>query len=224
MWTDCGAKIRNHYLSPFFFFCFFNDTATTEIYTLSLHDALPIFIAIEVPMESGSHALSWGLVNLPPQGVDVTDGQTALFWIVVDGDGPRPVEVVTPRLDSTIPIDSLGEITIELRIAETQEIDPDSLRLQWLVTEGDDSNGVLIAEGISTLIIPGGTLASLQLSATTTLDLAGVLQSEVLESALTLHVWLTDQAAAGYSFFSTHGFTSLDSPFPRFYLEPTIYN
>src|SRR5258706_505187 len=29
-----------HFL--FFFFFFFNDTATTEIYTLSLHDALPI--------------------------------------------------------------------------------------------------------------------------------------------------------------------------------------
>src|SRR3989454_10006385 len=28
----------------FFFFFFFNDTATTEIYTLSLHDALPISI------------------------------------------------------------------------------------------------------------------------------------------------------------------------------------
>src|SRR5947207_6176314 len=28
----------------FFFFFFFNDTATTEIYTLSLHDALPIFL------------------------------------------------------------------------------------------------------------------------------------------------------------------------------------
>src|SRR2546430_7291390 len=27
---------------PFFLFFFFNDTATTEIYTLSLHDALPI--------------------------------------------------------------------------------------------------------------------------------------------------------------------------------------
>src|SRR5438067_4374235 len=27
-----------------FFFFFFNDTATTEIYTLSLHDALPIWI------------------------------------------------------------------------------------------------------------------------------------------------------------------------------------
>src|SRR5258707_10577387 len=31
-------------LTSFFFF-FFNDTATTEIYTLSLHDALPIFLA-----------------------------------------------------------------------------------------------------------------------------------------------------------------------------------
>src|SRR2546430_17641842 len=29
----------------FFFFFFFNDTATTEIYTLSLHDALPIWPA-----------------------------------------------------------------------------------------------------------------------------------------------------------------------------------
>src|SRR2546429_5122387 len=27
----------------YFFFFFFNDTATTEIYTLSLHDALPIY-------------------------------------------------------------------------------------------------------------------------------------------------------------------------------------
>src|SRR2546430_17081032 len=27
-----------------FFFFFFNDTATTEIYTLSLHDALPIWV------------------------------------------------------------------------------------------------------------------------------------------------------------------------------------
>src|SRR6266480_7875268 len=30
----------------FVFFFFFNDTATTEIYTLSLHDALPIGIVI----------------------------------------------------------------------------------------------------------------------------------------------------------------------------------
>src|SRR2546426_7147278 len=30
------------------FFFFFNDTATTEIYTLSLHDALPISLRLEL--------------------------------------------------------------------------------------------------------------------------------------------------------------------------------
>ena len=40
-----------------FLFCFFfNDTATTEIYTLSLHDALPIFVEIQLtsPSSPGS--------------------------------------------------------------------------------------------------------------------------------------------------------------------------
>src|SRR2546428_7689544 len=37
----------------FFFFFFFNDTATTEIYTLSLHDALPIF-------DGPKHTERWG--------------------------------------------------------------------------------------------------------------------------------------------------------------------
>src|SRR3989441_11082585 len=31
----------------YFYFFFFNDTATTEIYTLSLHDALPIFVEVQ---------------------------------------------------------------------------------------------------------------------------------------------------------------------------------
>src|SRR5258708_36417897 len=35
-------QLSNHIYSCFFFF---NDTATTEIYTLSLHDALPIWLS-----------------------------------------------------------------------------------------------------------------------------------------------------------------------------------
>src|SRR2546430_16783543 len=38
--TTCVLHLRASHLSNIFFF--FNDTATTEIYTLSLHDALPI--------------------------------------------------------------------------------------------------------------------------------------------------------------------------------------
>src|SRR3712207_7510193 len=55
------------------FFFFFNDTATTEIYTLSLHDALPIYQLVlpasaalqgldrRVPVERTAHAARLGL-------------------------------------------------------------------------------------------------------------------------------------------------------------------
>src|SRR5258708_31961333 len=42
--------------SPLSFFFFFNDTATTEIYTLSLHDALPISATQRRRGPDGSHA------------------------------------------------------------------------------------------------------------------------------------------------------------------------
>src|SRR5438067_11431329 len=37
-----------------FFFFFFNDTSTTDIYTLSLHDALPIYIVSDDVSDSES--------------------------------------------------------------------------------------------------------------------------------------------------------------------------
>src|SRR2546422_3296316 len=40
VWLCCCVVVGRHVVC---FFFFFNDTATTEIYTLSLHDALPIF-------------------------------------------------------------------------------------------------------------------------------------------------------------------------------------
>src|SRR5215203_6381648 len=49
------------FLFPFFFF-FFNDTATTEIYTLSLHDALPISEpVVQEPDPFQRHACADGL-------------------------------------------------------------------------------------------------------------------------------------------------------------------
>src|SRR5262245_64825189 len=54
-----------HFFVSFFifFFFFFNDTATTEIYTLSLHDALPILGRLQRQLlvhRVGSEALGHG--------------------------------------------------------------------------------------------------------------------------------------------------------------------
>src|SRR5258708_16694466 len=50
-----------------FFFFFFNDTATTEIYTLSLHDALPIYApqhrhaVVQLPQHLAGHQIAAAL-------------------------------------------------------------------------------------------------------------------------------------------------------------------
>src|SRR2546425_6407460 len=56
-----------------YFFFFFNDTATTEIYTLSLHDALPICSGWEPERERrerpGWQARRCSCGRLPPRGL-----------------------------------------------------------------------------------------------------------------------------------------------------------
>src|SRR5256885_4000319 len=49
-----------------YLFFFFNDTATTEIYTLSLHDALPIFAPTgAAPLRPGPPAPAVGIPGSP---------------------------------------------------------------------------------------------------------------------------------------------------------------
>src|SRR3712207_7470406 len=64
---------------------FFNDTATTEIYTLSLHDALPILL-VAPPRDDPLEAEAVGL-----EDVDV----------VVVGDLDREVDRKSTRLNSS---------------------------------------------------------------------------------------------------------------------------
>src|SRR6266487_7094613 len=55
-------------LFVFFFFFFFNDTATTEIYTLSLHDALPNYDVVIIGSGAGGGTLAY---RLAPTGLRV---------------------------------------------------------------------------------------------------------------------------------------------------------
>src|SRR6185436_20238128 len=70
--------------SNHFFFFFFNDTATTEIYTLSLHDALPTYrlrastymqVAMLVPYAVEAKKKRWALVY-----PNFEYGQSAAAW------------------------------------------------------------------------------------------------------------------------------------------------
>src|SRR5580698_11088269 len=93
-----------------FFFFFFNDTATTEIYTLSLHDALPI------SPYAGSSQPCTG-----PQGV--------ACYPLLDGNGIHlPGAVANYRSPASV-TNNQDDITQEFRF---QSNDPNA-RIVWTV-------------------------------------------------------------------------------------------
>src|SRR5258706_8825057 len=79
-------------------FFFFNDTATTEIYTLSLHDALPISLPRAMAARDSDIGLSadvpsrwlwvrWGVshmnASIPPTQRSLTAWLGIVFWLSV---------------------------------------------------------------------------------------------------------------------------------------------
>src|SRR5580765_3571881 len=85
-------------------FFFFNDTATTEIYTLSLHDALPIFIEMstvrpEIPIALAKVVRASGarFAECPVGGTTGPARQGKLFGFM--GAEPGDAELAKPILD-----------------------------------------------------------------------------------------------------------------------------
>src|SRR3712207_7216277 len=85
----------------FSLFFFFNDTATTEIYTLSLHDALPIWLAARRRAHLGAavdHLALGVLVGHPRDGPLLVD---ARLGEVADAVGEHLLDRKSTRLNSS---------------------------------------------------------------------------------------------------------------------------
>src|SRR2546427_5676175 len=98
------------------FFFFFNDTATTEIYTLSLHDALPILERLVDPLEllGGDTAPGVGDADLKigPGGARL-DPEPAARRHGIEGVGEQVEEEL---LEPTPPGADLGQIVGNLEL------------------------------------------------------------------------------------------------------------
>ena len=78
-------------------FFFFNDPATTEIYTLSLHDALPIY--------AGGRGKAGG-VKVCDSDVEIHDACEAMFGmkLVTHQTGPEGKGVYRVYVETAVPI------------------------------------------------------------------------------------------------------------------------
>src|SRR5256885_15348586 len=96
----------------YFFFFFFNDTATTEIYTLSLHDALPIshnwrgscHAGGSGPAQSGAMrpVLGWAQHRMPIPGLYQTGATTHPGGSVTGGPGRNAATVMLKDFGTSI--------------------------------------------------------------------------------------------------------------------------
>src|SRR5260221_12934810 len=79
------------------FFLFFNDTATTEIYTLSLHDALPIYERGRTAFGLGPQPAGCGCAREDPGTLIGPGSLSPERWVyggALGGGPPRPPALI----------------------------------------------------------------------------------------------------------------------------------
>src|SRR5690349_24564765 len=79
-------------------FFFFNDTATTEIYTLSLHDALPIWVVTSVQMTPSA---STNCASTHPSPKVLSKWWNRHFGLRLHGHVAPPSDRKSTRLNSS---------------------------------------------------------------------------------------------------------------------------
>ncbi len=148
-------------------------------------------IELQSPSTSATIPLTWSVGCLPPQGVDATEKESSVKWMVVDGLGPEPQEVQTPRPGSIL---SAQEHEVTIVLSEEGGIDFESLRLAWWVE--DTVTGEFIRGGDSPFLLQGTEISGLSLVGTGTMDLS-VITDEMLIDRFTVYVLVEGRDLAG---------------------------
>ena len=130
---------------------------------------------------SGKKALTWGVDCYSGQGDDVTD-ESDNRWILVDGTGPNPVEIINPR-----PNTILDTEVYEVRVAIDEEggLDLESLQLEWWVE--DAITGDRLTTGFEPMTLEGTDISGTQLEVYAEIDLSGITDTTVSYTHLRAH-------------------------------------
>ena len=175
-----------------------------QTYSVQTYDGI-WNVPLVSPSTSGTIPLTWSVGCLPPQGIDSTAKESSVKWMIVDGLGPEPKEVQTPRPGAILSADE-HEVTIVL--SEEGGIDYESLRLVWWVE--DTVTGDVIRDGDAPFLLQGTEISGLNLVGTGTMDLS-VITDEMLIDLLTVNVLIEGRDLAGNQVLGANGDSSGNS-------------
>jgi hypothetical protein len=159
-------------------------------------------IPVQAPVSSGSLPMTWEVGCLQGQGVDLTDQETSVKWIVVDGTGPTPIEVVSPR-----PRAILGGENHDVRVVlqELGGLDVQSLELVWVVE--DFETGDTIRTGREPLTLEGEVLDGLQLEVHANMNLSEI-TDDMLMDRMVAKITIEGRDLAGNAVTGLNGDTA----------------
>lgn len=172
------------------FNCDVNILFAGQTYTATAYDGI-WSTPLDAPATSGALPMTWEVACLEGQGADLTDKETSVKWILVDGKGPNPVEILSPR-----PLAILGGEGHDVRIVieELGGLDLQSLELVWVVEDYQTQD--TIRSGREALTLEGTELDGLQLELTAEMNLSEI-TDEMLIDRMVVKIYVEGRDLAG---------------------------
>tara|TARA_Y100000768_G_scaffold254843_1_gene193642 strand:- start:87 stop:1280 length:1194 start_codon:yes stop_codon:yes gene_type:complete len=168
-------------------------------------------IQLVAPNNTGIYSITLDLYNLPIGAIDRTDSTQIVAWIVVDGNQPKVMELISPRPDSSIKERDWKDLTFEFMVNETEGLDLDSMKMQWLIVpQGMTLPELALLGGNVSMDLIAGTGAGSSIPLAATLDVDSIIPEVSRKNSWDLWVWIEGHDLAGQPMQSL--FNSRNSP------------
>ena len=163
------------------------------------------------PNSTGIHPIKLDLINLPAGAIDRTDSEQVVAWMVVDGNQPKVLQLLSPDPLDLVQERDWQDLNFEIMVNETEGLNLDSLRMHWLIVP----HGMAIPElallgGNVSMELIAGTGAGTSIPLSATLDVDSIVPEVSRQNSWDLWVWVVGEDLAGQQIESV--FNSRSSP------------
>ena len=163
------------------------------------------------PNSTGIHPITMDLVNLPLGAIDRTNTDEVVAWMVVDGDKPKVLQLLSPDPLELVEERDWENLTFEIMVNESEGLSLDSMRMHWLIVP----HGITIPElallsGNVSMDLMAGTGSGEAIPLAATLNVATLIPEVSRHNSWDLWVWVEGHDYASHYLDST--FNSMSSP------------
>ena len=174
-------------------------------------------ILLTAPESTGIHPIILDIINLPAGGIDRTDEQNVVAWIVVDGHIPKVNEVMSPNPEILVQERDWNNLVFEVLVNETQGLNIDTMKLQWmLLPQGITIPDLALLSGNQSMGLIAGTGAGVSIPLFAAIDIDSKIPEISRDTPWDLWVWVEGEDFAGQQIDSS--FNSRESPLAIFRL------